>query len=147
MRDSAVRRWSAVHRVLYRITGGLVGRRLVDNDILLLTTTGHLSGESHTVPLLYLRDGATLVVIASYGGRPRHPAWYQNLVNDPRVGVQVSDSKFEMRARTATNEERREWWPRVEAAYDGYSMYQSRTDREIPVVFLEPTDQGRGEEG
>lgn len=135
-----MKRWSAVHTTLYRLTGGLMGRRLVDNDMLLLTTTGHVSGKRHTVPLLFLRNGEVLVVIASYGGRPRNPVWYENLVAEPRVEVQINGSKSRMQARTATSEERRRWWPRVEAAYDGYSVYQSRTDREIPVVFLEPTD-------
>jgi deazaflavin-dependent oxidoreductase (nitroreductase family) len=136
-----VRRWSAVHRALYRMTRGAIGRRLVDNDILLLTTTGHLTGRPHTVPLLYLRDGEALVVIASYGGRPQHPTWYENLVADRNVRVQVNGSRRPMTARTANTRERRHWWPTIEAAYEGYSVYQSRTDRMIPVVFLEPVDQ------
>ncbi|HUG08357.1 MAG TPA: nitroreductase/quinone reductase family protein, partial [Acidimicrobiia bacterium] len=73
MRDSSVRRWSAFHTLIYRLTSGLVGGRLVRNDMLLLTTRGHVSGRAHTVPLLYLRDGRALVVIASYGGRPDPP--------------------------------------------------------------------------
>ena len=126
--------------MLYRWTDGRVGRRLVDNDILLLTTTGHITGKPHTVPLLYLREGPRFVVIASYGGRPQHPTWYQNLVAQSRVEVQLMGSKLQMTARTATEAERLRWWPRVEAAYDGYSVYRSRTDREIPIVFLEPVD-------
>ena len=98
-----------------------------------------MTGEEHTVPLLYLRSGRSLVVIASYGGRPSHPTWYQNLVSAPRVEVQVDGTRTPMIARTATAEERSEWWPKIVAAYPGYSNYQSRTDREIPVVFLEPT--------
>jgi deazaflavin-dependent oxidoreductase (nitroreductase family) len=90
------------------------------------------------VPLLYLEDGERLVVIASYGGRPEHPAWYDNLVAEPEVEVQIERTKRQMVARTATREERTVWWPRIERAYDGYSVYQSRTDRVIPVVFLEP---------
>lgn len=140
MRDSAVKRWSAVHRLLYLLTGGLLGSRLVHNDILLLTTKGHESGRPHTVPLLYLCEGESLVVIASYGGRPRHPTWYENLRAHPSVHVQVNGSQVPMTARTSTAEERARWWPRVEAAYEGYSVYQSRTDRQIPVVFLEPVD-------
>ncbi len=141
MRDGSVRRWSSAHRIVYRLTRGVVGRRLVANDMLLLTTTGHATGRSHTVPLLYLRADESLVVIASYGGRPRHPTWYENLVAHPMVEVQVNGSRFRMTARTATATERIRWWPRIEAAYDGYAVYQSRTDREIPVVFLEPANQ------
>lgn len=137
MRDSSVKRWSAVHTLLYRSTGGLIGRRLVDNDMLLLTTKGRVTGEDHTVPLLYLRDGDRLVVVASYGGRPRHPAWYRNLVAEPSVRVQVNDTRMSMVARTATPEERSGWWPEIVEAYDDYSTYQSRTERQIPIVFLE----------
>jgi deazaflavin-dependent oxidoreductase (nitroreductase family) len=138
MRDAAVKRWSRVHSLLYRVTGGRIGNRLVDNDILLLTTTGHVTGKPHTVPLLYLREGRRLVVIASYGGRPANPTWYQNLRADPGVEVQVNAETMEMRARIANEAERTRWWPTVEAAYDGYEVYQSRTSRQIPVVFLEP---------
>jgi F420H(2)-dependent quinone reductase len=138
MKDPSVRRWSRFHTRLYRVTNGVIGRRLVANDMLLLTTTGHRTGKAHTVPLLYLKDGKSLVVIASYGGRPDNPTWYDNLVAQPEVTVQIDGSGKRMKARTASQEERAEWWPRIEAAYDGYAVYQSRTEREIPVVFLEP---------
>lgn len=128
--------------MLYRLTGGILGRRLVDNDILLLSSTGRRSGEPHVVPLLYLRDGERLVVIASYGGRPDHPAWYHNLVADPRVGVQVRSGRVEMLARSADPAEHAMWWPRIVDAYPGYAAYQSRTERVIPVVFLEPIETG-----
>lgn len=138
MRDGSVRRWSRMHTLVYRATGGTVGGRLVDNDMLLLTTAGRATGEPHTVPLLYLRDGDTLVVIASYGGRHRYPDWYLNLTEDSHVLVDTPGSRKQMRARTAGPDERELWWPRVVDAYDGYATYQSRTHREIPVVFLEP---------
>jgi len=138
MRDAAVRRWSRVHALVYRLSRGRLGDRLVDNDMLLLTTRGHVTGEPHTVPLLYLRDGEVLVVIASYGGRAENPTWYRNLVAEPRVEVQIRGATTAMRARTANESERAEWWPQIENAYDGYREYQSRTERTIPVVFLEP---------
>ena len=137
MKDATVKRWSAVHRVLYHLTGGQVGRRLVDNDMLLLTTTGRTSGRRHTVPLLYLGNDDSLVVIASYGGRPQHPEWYLNLAANPLVRVQTGATHRDMTARTATPEERASWWPRVVAAYGDYAVYQGRTAREIPVVILE----------
>jgi len=124
---------------MYRITGGVIGRRLVDNDILLLTTRGRATGREHTVPLLYLRDGECLVVIASYGGRDRHPEWYLNLLDEPAVTAQTGRNLRSFQARTATEDEREMWWPRVVAAYSDYAVYQGRTDREIPVVMLEPT--------
>jgi len=140
VRDSAVKRLSTLHRVLYRLTGGRVGRRLVDNDILLLTTRGRGTGRAHTVPLLYLRDGECLVVIASYGGRDRHPEWYLNLVAEPSVTAQTGRNRRSFQARTATEDERERWWPRVVAAYSDYAVYQGRTDRQIPVVMLEPPE-------
>lgn len=141
MRDSSVKRWSARHVFLYRLTRGVIGRRLVGNDMLLLTTRGHRTGEDHTVPLLFLRDGDRYVVIASYGGRPDHPTWYDNLVAEPRVRVQVRSRRLAMVARTAGIDERKRWWPRIVAAYADYAVYQSRTVREIPVVVLEPSER------
>lgn len=147
MKDSAVKRWSAFHAFLYRTTAGTLGRRLVNNDMLLLTTRGHKTRQDHTVPLLYLRSGPTLVVIASYGGRPEHPVWFENLVADPEVRVQVRSNVSTMVARTAAAEERARWWPRIVAAYDGYATYQSRTDREIPVVLLDPVEDAEHQTG
>jgi deazaflavin-dependent oxidoreductase (nitroreductase family) len=138
MRDSSVEIWSAVHRFLYRLTGGTLGRRLVNNDILLLTTVGRKTGRLHTVPLLFLEDGESLVVIASYGGRDRHPDWYLNLVERPSVHAQIRGTRRSYQAHTATPMERAGWWPRVIDAYGGYAEYQTRTTREIPVVILEP---------
>ena len=140
MKDSSVRRWSALHTYLYRLTRGVIGRRFVDNDFLLLTTKGRRTGEDHTVPLLYLTDGDRYVVIASYGGRPVHPAWYKNLDAEPDVRVQVHARRQTMVARTAGPEERECWWPRIVAAYGDYAVYQSRTNRQIPVVVLEPLE-------
>lgn len=137
MRDAQVRRMSRLHRRLYRLTGGLVGRRLANNDMLLLTTTGRRTGRPHTVPLLYLREGDALVVIASYGGRDHHPAWYLNLVATPEVEVQVRKGRLKALARIADSEERASWWPRVVDAYGDYAVYQTRTHRVIPVVLLE----------
>ena len=120
----------------------MVGRRLVGNDMCLLSTTGRQSGEIHTVPLLYLSDGDRLVAIASWGGRDHHPDWYENLLVDPHATVQVLGDSWAVAAETANSEERAVWWPRVIEAYDGYATYASRTDREIPVVFLDPRDIG-----
>jgi deazaflavin-dependent oxidoreductase (nitroreductase family) len=138
MRDSSVRRWSTVHRAIYRWSGGRLGSRLVGNDMLLLTTRGRRTGKAHTVPLLWLHDGETIAVIASYGGRDYHPAWYLNLVDAPEVSVQTADGSMRLIARTAAPAEREMWWPRIVEAYSDYATYQGRTTREIPVVLLEP---------
>lgn len=107
--------------------------------MLLLTTTGRRTGKEHTVPLLFLRDGDRHVVIASYGGRPNHPDWYSNLVANPEAKVHTSEGQWPVRATTAGPDERSRWWPQVVAAFEGYADYQSKTDREIPIVFLDPS--------
>lgn len=136
MRDSHVKWLSSFHKILYRTTGGRVGHRLVDNDMLLLTTTGKGTSSQHTVPLLYLSDGNDLIVIASYGGRTDHPQWYRNLLSEPAVSVQILDETTTFVAITMDPRERGVWWPRVVAAYSDYAVYQSRTEREIPLVRL-----------
>lgn len=133
----SVRFLSRLHTAVFRTTRGRVGKRLVDNDMLLLTTRGRRSGKRHTVPLLYLRDDGRLVVIASYGGRHHHPDWYRNLAADPLATVHLPGRRFEVIARTADPAERAVWWPQAVAAYEGYAGYQAKTDREIPIVFLE----------
>jgi len=144
MQDRTAKHLSTLHRVLYRTTRGIVGRRLVDNDICLLTTTGRRTGRQHTVPLLYLRDKDRIVVIASWGGRDQHPEWYLNLLARPTASVQVLGGRWPVRARTADAEQRATWWPQVLEAYDGYAEYESRTEREIPVVFLDPNPTTSG---
>ncbi len=142
MRDGTVKRMSSLHALVYRTTNGRIGRRLVDNDMLLLTTVGRRTCAEHTVPLLYLRDGHRLVVIASYGGRPKHPEWYRNLDAHPRASVQILGNHVQVEAATMTEREHSEWWPRIVDTYSDYDVYQSKTDRRIPVVWLDrvPTD-------
>jgi deazaflavin-dependent oxidoreductase (nitroreductase family) len=106
--------------------------------MLLLTTRGRVSGRPHAVSLLYLQDGDTLVVVASWGGRDYHPDWYLNLTAQPAAAVNVGGTSRPVAARIADPEERATWWPRAAEAYPGYQTYQSRTSREIPIVFLEP---------
>jgi len=137
VKDSQVRWLSRLHRAAFAATGGRIGRRLVGNDMLLLTTTGRRTAKPHTVPLLYLSDGDRHVVIASFGGRPYHPAWYLNLLAEPLVDVQIGSRRFHGVASTASPDERAAWWPRIARAYRGYSEYAKRTDRTIPVVFID----------
>ena len=136
MRDSTAKHLSTLHRLLYTATRGRVGKRLVNNDMLLLTTIGRRTGKRHTVPLLYLREGEDLVVVASWGGRKNHPEWYLNLLSHPVATVQLRRRRFEVRASTADSKGRQRLWPQVVDAYDGYRTYQGRTSREIPIVIL-----------
>ncbi len=143
MRDGTARRLSRFHTTIFRVSGGRLGKRLVDNDMLLLTTTGRRTGHQHTVPLLYLRDGDRLVVFASWGGRDRHPEWYLNLLHTPEAQVALPGLRLKVAAIVAEGDERASWWTRAVAAYDGYADYQARTERQIPVVFLEPSPPAR----
>ena len=136
MENKTVKRLSALHMFLFRATGGRIGKRLVNNDMLLLTTTGTKTATPHTVPLLYLRDGEHYVIIASWGGRPTNPQWHRNLSTQPEATIQILSKKINITARTANTQERARLWPQVLAAYHGYSEYESRTTREIPVVIL-----------
>ena len=135
--DAFVHALSRVNIVLYRATRGRVLGRIGKAPVLLLTTTGRRSGAPRTTPLLYLADGDRLVVVASYGGRPHHPAWYLNLQAHPGVGVQIRGVHERRRARTATADEAEQLWPRLTAIYGAYADYRRRTTREIPVVVLE----------
>ena len=112
------------------------GKGLV--PILLLTTVGRKSGKILTLPLIFGRSGRNYVVVASKGGAPRHPAWYLNLQSNPEVRVQVKAEKFTARAHTADPAERAVLWPMMVEIYGPYATYQAKTDRQIPVVVLEP---------
>lgn len=105
-----------------------------------LTTTGRKTGRRHTVILASpLQEDGTIVVVASRGGDPRHPAWFLNLRDDPTVEVSFAGKpKQPMHARVASAEERASLWPRVTSRYAGYANYQRKTEREIPLVLLEP---------
>ena len=127
------------HAFLYRATGGIVGRRIPGlPPMLLLDHVGAKSAKRRTTPLVYLEDGDDIVIVASKGGSPRHPAWFHNLKANPETTVQVGTRKILVRARVANQEERRRLWPKVVDLYSGYADYQERTKREIPLVILEP---------
>jgi deazaflavin-dependent oxidoreductase (nitroreductase family) len=105
----------------------------------LLDHVGAKSGVKRTSPLLYVRDGDDVVLIASKGGFPKHPAWFHNLKANPETTVQVGSERIPVRARVATAEERKRLWPMAEEAWPGYRTYQKRSQgREIPVVILQP---------
>lgn len=128
-----------LHTFWYRLTGGMVGGWL-GGPILLLTTTGRKSGVARTLPLLYLKTEHGYALVASYGGSDRHPSWYLNLAAQPRVEIQVGAQHIRGRAETVDAERRAELWPRLVALYADYETYQSRTDREIPVVEILPQE-------
>jgi deazaflavin-dependent oxidoreductase (nitroreductase family) len=134
-----LRRLMGLHTVAYRATGGLVGHRFPGAPpMLLLDHVGAKSGIERTTPLVYVEDGDDLVLVASKGGYPRNPAWFHNLRAHPEATVQVGSRRRAVRARVAGTSERDRLWPKAVAVYGGYEDYQERTDREIPLVILEP---------
>jgi deazaflavin-dependent oxidoreductase (nitroreductase family) len=127
------------HTVVYRATSGLIGHRVPGApSMLLLDHVGAKSGTKRTSPLAYVEDGDDLVLVASKGGHPKHPAWYHNLRANPDTTIQVGSKRRAVRARIATPAEHKRLWPKAVKAYSGYSGYQERTNRTIPLVILEP---------
>ena len=126
------------HVERYRATDGAEGHDWVEGaPVLLLTTTGHKSGEERTTPLIYGRSGNDVLLVASNGGSKEPPAWFKNLAADPEVGVQIRGERFRARARTATPEEKPAMWAEMLTHWQYYDRYQEMTEREIPVVVLE----------
>jgi deazaflavin-dependent oxidoreductase (nitroreductase family) len=135
----SLRRAIGLHTLIYRATRGRVGHRFRGGPtMLLLDHVGARSAVKRTTPLVYVRDGENVVLVASKGGYPRHPAWFHNLRAHPDTLVQIGSRRLAVRARVADPQERARLWPKVVAAYAGYETYQQRTDREIPLVILEP---------
>jgi F420H(2)-dependent quinone reductase len=130
-----------LHGFLYRVSGGRIGARIVGLPVLMLTTKGRKSGEPRSSVLTYLPKGRTSIVFASNAGEPRHPAWWLNLLADPRATVQRGSDRFAVTAREAEGEERQLLWDEIVRAYAGYAEYAERTTRRIPVVVLEPTSE------
>jgi deazaflavin-dependent oxidoreductase (nitroreductase family) len=133
---------NAVHRGFLLLSGGRIGWKVAGMSALELTTTGRKTGQPRTVMLTSpTQEGSSIVVVASRGGDDHHPGWFLNLRDNPDVTVAFAGKPKEpMRARVATAEERAALWPRVTAAFKGYAGYQEKTEREIPLVLLEPVD-------
>ena len=140
LKDIGARAVNVFHRSVFDVTNGRIFGSLYGMPVVELTTTGRKSGEPRTVMLTSpVKHEGHLVIVASYGGDERHPAWFHNLQADPDVVVTAEgDRKKPMRARVATAEERTALWPQVTSQYKGYAGYQTKTDREIPLVVLEP---------
>jgi deazaflavin-dependent oxidoreductase (nitroreductase family) len=128
--------WQLDHLREYVDSGGEQGHLWRGVPTLLLTTKGRRSGQARRTPLIYGEDAGRFVLVASKGGSPDHPAWYLNLAADPRVLVQVKDEVFEAEAHTATGDERARLWRDMNKIWPDYDSYQTKTDREIPVVVL-----------
>lgn len=133
-----LRHLAGVHTLAYRLTDGLVGHRFPGAPpMLLLHHFGAKSGVKRITPLVYVDDEPDIVLVASKGGHPKHPAWYHNLRANPDATVQIGAERRVVRARIATAAERERLWPKALATYSGYAGYQERTERLIPLVVLE----------
>jgi deazaflavin-dependent oxidoreductase (nitroreductase family) len=124
------------HVRVYRETGGERGYHWRGATILLLSTEGRTSGEERTTPLIHRTDGDRWVVVASKGGAPANPGWYENLRSNPDVKIQVRGDEIPVRASTAEGEERSRLWSLMTEVWPAYDDYQARTEREIPVVVF-----------
>ena len=134
-----LRRIMGGHTAVYRATSGRIGHQFPGSpSMLLLDHVGAKSGPKRTTPLVYVKDGENLVLVASKGGNPKNPAWFHNLRANPETTVQVGAEKRRVRAHVANEEERARLWPKAVGTYGGYHDYQERTEREIPLVVLEP---------
>ena len=138
--DLSLKAMNAVHRVVRTITFGKVGNNLLGMPVLELTTKGRKSGQPRAVMLTApVVEGDTLVIVASRGGDDTHPAWFLNLRDDPEVQVALEGGPAKpYRAVIADAETRARLWPKITADHDNYAGYQTKTDREIPVVLLHP---------
>jgi deazaflavin-dependent oxidoreductase (nitroreductase family) len=128
----------ALHRFLYRVSGGRIGGRIWGMRVVLLTTIGRRSRKRRTVALCALRDEDDIVVIASYGGLDRPPGWSLNLEANPEAELQDGRTRRPVVARTASGDERTRLWTTVTTTAPGYLEYERRTLREIAVVILQP---------
>ncbi|MGW0421356.1 nitroreductase family deazaflavin-dependent oxidoreductase [Streptomyces sp. NPDC003015] len=138
---------------LYESSGGTQGttlgvlvtreedEELEDVPVVVLTTLGAKSGKIRKSPLIRVEHDGSYAVVASAGGAPKHPVWYHNAVADPRVELQDGPVRQDMLAREVTGDEKALWWARAVEAFPGYAEYQKNTDRQIPVLVLEPAAQ------
>ena len=137
--DLGVKAMNTVHHGVLTLSGGRFGHSVFGMQAVELHTVGRKSGQRRSVMLTSpVYDVDRVVLVASKGGDDRQPDWYRNLVADPDVEITVKGETRPMLARTASADEKAELWPAIVRAYWGYALYQKRSDRDIPVVILEP---------
>ena len=133
-----VRLFTQLHVFLYRLTDGKA--QIAKYPTLLLTVSGRKTGKLRTIPLIYIADGDRFIIAAAYSGSDQHPTWWLNLRHSQEALVQVMRVKTRVRARVAAPHERAHYWTQLVAMYPYFTEYQARTQREIPVVILEPVE-------
>lgn len=136
---TAIKWMSRAQTWIFKKTGGRLGDKFLRGaEVGILTTIGRKSGEERDSPLLFLQEGKRIVLVASQGGRANNPMWYLNLVANPKVKFQTKRETLELVARDATDAERDEYWPKLDAMYADFANYRSYTDRKIPIVICDP---------
>ncbi|OCB55710.1 hypothetical protein A5722_16510 [Mycobacterium vulneris] len=136
---TAIKWMSRAQTWIFKKSGGRIGDKFLRGaEVGILTTIGRKSGEERDSPLLFLQEGKRIVLVASQGGRATNPMWYLNLVANPRVKFQTKHETLELTARDATDAERDEYWPKLDAMYADFANYRSYTDRKIPIVICDP---------
>lgn len=124
----------------YESSGGTEGTTMRDMPVIILTTRGAKSGKIRKTPLMRVEHNGAYAVVASQGGAPKHPVWYHNLKADPRAELQDGPVRQDMKVREVTGDEKALWWERAVEAFPDYADYQKKTDRQIPVLVLEPAE-------
>jgi len=135
---TTIRTFAHLHKALHRASGGRLGKTLRGGQVVFLTTTGRKTGKERTWPLVGIPHGDDWLVIASNGGEDAHPSWYLNLVAHPDVTLTVDGTTTTRTARVAEGAERTELWAKVVGEQPVFASYESKTDRQIPVVVLSP---------
>ena len=134
----AMKAMTRIHVILHRLSGGKLLNTLSGDDVCFVTMTGAKSGRQITIPLMHVPHGDGVLLVASQGGAPRNPVWYNNLVAHPEISVSHRGRRMKLEARLASAEEKPGLWPICDASYAPYADYRKRTDRDIPVFSCEP---------
>ncbi len=131
-------KFAADQVALYEATGGKEGDTLEGKPVVILTTRGRRTGKVRKAPLMRVEKDGTYAVVASMGGAPKHPVWYLNLIASPEVTLQDGPNVYELTAREVHGDEKASWWAVAVEAWPAYEDYQARTERQIPVIVLDP---------
>lgn len=133
-----IRPYSRFNVWAYQKSGGKLMGTMAGGQVCLVTMTGRKSGRARTLPLIYNRNGGDVFFIASRGGTPSHPVWYHNMMTCPEVDIQLGTETRTYSVRRAESEEKTALWPIAVANYKDFDLYQSRTERDIPVLVCTP---------
>lgn len=134
----AVKAWTRLHVFMHRVSGGRLLNSMAGDDVCFVTMKGARSGRTLTIPLMYVPYQGGVLLVASLGGAPRNPVWYNNLVKHPDISVTHRSRRMRLRARLATPDEKPGLWPICDEHYAPYAAYRKRTTRDIPIFVCEP---------